>query len=94
MQPECSGTVPGAVRPVVDPGKCEAKAECVSVCPYNVFEIVAMPEATYRSLGLLGKLKARVHGMQTAATPRAELCMACARCVAACPEQAITLAKP
>ena len=87
------GSGPGAVRPVVDPSRCEAKADCVDVCPLDVFEIIAMPDETYRALSLLGKLKARVHGMKMAGTPRADACLACAKCVAACPEQAITLSR-
>ena len=35
--------------------------------------------------------RARVHGMQVAYTPNAEACQSCGLCVAACPEQAITL---
>ena len=30
---------PGAVKPVVDLERCEGKADCVRVCPENVFEI-------------------------------------------------------
>jgi NAD-dependent dihydropyrimidine dehydrogenase PreA subunit len=82
---------PGTVRPVVNPARCEGKAACVAVCPMEVFEIVRIPEETFRSLRLGAKLKVWAHGMKTAATPNAEACQSCGHCVAACPEQAIRL---
>jgi ferredoxin len=57
----------------------------------EVFEIVRIPDETFRSLGLGAKLKVWAHGMKTAATPNAEACLSCGRCVAACPERAIRL---
>lgn len=81
----------GVVHPVVDPGRCEAKAACVDVCPVNVFEIVRIPNETFEALPIFGKFKVWVHGMKTAATPNAEACEACGLCVRACPEHAIRL---
>ncbi len=82
---------PGAYRPVVDHARCEAKGDCVEVCPYDVFEVAPIASADYRSLPWMARLKVRVHGMETAYTPRADLCRACGLCVVACPESAIRL---
>lgn len=82
---------PGTTVPKVNHGRCEAKRACVEVCPYDVFEVRRIDPADYAPLGLLAKLKVRVHGMQTAYTPRADACRACGLCVEACPERAITL---
>jgi NAD-dependent dihydropyrimidine dehydrogenase PreA subunit len=91
-QGDCHGT-PHATAPVVDPTRCEGKAECVRVCPYNVFEVRRMDDADFAELGFFSKLKSMVHGRKLAYTPRADECLACGLCVKACPEQAITLVK-
>jgi NAD-dependent dihydropyrimidine dehydrogenase PreA subunit len=77
--------------PVVDRTRCEGKRECVAVCPYDVFEVRRMDDADFDRLGFLASLKSRAHGRKTAYTPRADQCHGCGKCVAACPEQAITL---
>ena len=77
--------------PVVDHGRCEGKGDCVEVCPYEVFEVETIATADYRALPWMSRLKVRAHGMKTAYTPRAELCLACGLCVTACPEGAIRL---
>lgn len=82
---------PGRVRPIVDPARCEGKAACVAVCPVDVFEIERIAQDTFDALPLLPKFKVWIHGMKTAATPRADACEACGLCVAACPEKAIRL---
>jgi NAD-dependent dihydropyrimidine dehydrogenase PreA subunit len=82
---------PGAIQPVVDHARCEGKAECVAVCPYDVFEVDRIAPADFRALSWLGRLKVWVHGMKTAYTPRADQCLACGLCVVACPEGAISL---
>jgi 4Fe-4S ferredoxin len=84
---------PGVIRPRVDLGRCEGKADCVRVCPESVFEVRRIESADYGSLSLLHRLKVRVHGMEVAYTPNVDACRACGLCVAACPEHAITLAK-
>ncbi|HVE81573.1 MAG TPA: ferredoxin family protein [Myxococcales bacterium] len=89
-QGQCKGQ-PHAVAPVVDPSRCEGKAECAAVCPYDVFEVRQMDDADFAELGLFAKIKVMVHGRRTSYTPRADECMACGLCVAACPESAITL---
>jgi NAD-dependent dihydropyrimidine dehydrogenase PreA subunit len=88
---DCKGE-PGRWAPVVDRSRCEGKKDCVEVCPYAVFEVRRIDDGEYRGLSLLGRLKLRVHGMQTSYTPGAAGCHACGLCVVACPEDAITLA--
>ena len=78
-------------RPLIDRNRCEAKADCVRVCPYDVFEVRRIDDADFAKLGFLAKLKSRAHRRQTAYTPRADACQACGLCVVACPEGAIEL---
>ena len=82
---------PGSFRPVVDRGRCEGKADCVEVCPYDVFQVGKIDEAEYSALPMLSRFKVWLHGKQTALTPRADACRACGLCVVACPERALTL---
>ena len=82
---------PGEFMPVVDRAKCEGKAECVEVCPVQVFEVRRMDDQDFAQLGMVAKLKSIAHGRKTAYTPRAAVCEACGKCVAACPEKAIKL---
>jgi len=81
----------GRMMPVIDRSRCEAKADCVSMCPYQVFEIHTLTTAERRELSVLGRLKLLVHGGKQAFAVRADACRACGLCVRACPEQAITL---
>ena len=81
----------GRMLPVIDRNRCEAKADCVSVCPYQVFEIRAVTAPERKELSLPGRLKLFVHGGKQAFALRADLCRACGLCVKACPEKAITL---
>lgn len=83
----------GVIAPIVDLRRCEGKGDCVRVCPENVFRIDRIADADYQALGMLHKLKQRVHGMQVAYTPNAEACRSCGLCVSACPERAITLGR-
>ena len=83
----------GVFYPLVDRARCEGKAECVSVCPFDVFQVAKISTADFQALSFLGRLKSRVHGGRTAYTPNAELCQACSLCVKSCPEQAISLAR-
>jgi 4Fe-4S ferredoxin len=87
---ECPGE-PGRVAPVVDRNRCEAKEDCVRVCPYDVFEIRPLSAADRRSLSLLGKVKAWAHGNRQAFVVNGDVCHACQICVDACPENAIRL---
>jgi NAD-dependent dihydropyrimidine dehydrogenase PreA subunit len=84
---------PGAYKPVVDRRRCEGKADCVAVCPYNVFEVRTIDAADWDALGPLAKLKLWAHGKKSAYTPLANACKACGMCVVACPEHAIALVR-
>ncbi|MFH5251102.1 4Fe-4S binding protein [Burkholderia semiarida] len=83
----------GVIAPVVDLKRCEGKGDCITVCPENVFEVRRIDQADYLDLGLMHRLKLRVHGMKVAYTPNADACRSCGLCVTACPERAITLAR-
>jgi NAD-dependent dihydropyrimidine dehydrogenase PreA subunit len=87
---ECDGK-PGRVAPVVDPNRCEAKEQCVQVCPHNVFEIRDLSAEQRAGLSFLGRLKAWAHGNRQAFVARPEDCHACQLCIKACPEQALRL---
>ncbi len=86
----CPGE-PGKVAPVVDRNRCEAKADCVRVCPYDVFEIRPLTEADRHALSWTGKLKSWAHGNKQACVVHPENCHACRLCIDACPEEALTL---
>jgi NAD-dependent dihydropyrimidine dehydrogenase PreA subunit len=80
-----------SVAPHVDRSRCEGKAECIAVCPYDVFEVRRMADADFEQLSFFGRLKSRAHRRMTAYTPRADACRACGLCVVVCPENAISL---
>lgn len=87
---DCTGEA-GRVAPVVDRNRCEAKAVCVQVCPFDVFEIRPLEAMDRAALSLRGKVKAWAHGNRQAYVVRASDCHACGLCVRACPEHAIRL---
>jgi len=68
----------GTWGPVIDHARCEGKRDCVVVCPNNVFEVRRIDDADFDALGFVSRLKVRAHGRQTAYTPNADNCRACA----------------
>jgi len=88
---ECKGE-PGRVAPVIDRNRCEAKAACVGVCPFDVFEIRPLEASDRSALSIVGRLKAWAHGHRQAYVVRPADCHACQLCIQACPEEAIRLA--
>src|ERR1700735_4323011 len=61
----------GVIYPLVDLKRCEGKGDCERVCPESVFEVRRIDEEDYRQLGLLNRLKVRVHGFKGAEQPNA-----------------------
>ena len=49
----------GTVYPVIDRNRCEGKAECVAVCPVQVFDIGVLPLEARRELSLRGRVTLR-----------------------------------
>lgn len=84
---------PGVFMPVIDRNRCEGKEECVKVCPYDVFTMGTVLPEQRKGLSLRGKLKGYAHRWQQAFATNADACHACGLCVAACPEEAITLVR-
>lgn len=82
---------PNLLRPVIDRARCEAKADCVRVCPYDVFEIRALGAADKAALGAFARFRAFVHGNKQAFVVDPARCHGCGLCVTACPEKAIRL---
>jgi NAD-dependent dihydropyrimidine dehydrogenase PreA subunit len=83
----------GVFRPVIDRNRCEGKADCVRVCPVSVFAVATLPKEQRSALSVRGKLKGFAHRWQQAVLINPNACEACGLCVAACPENAITLAR-
>jgi NAD-dependent dihydropyrimidine dehydrogenase PreA subunit len=81
----------GRIIPVVDRNRCEAKSDCVTVCPYDVFEVRKLTATESQDLGFISKIRLFVHGGKQAFAVRSTDCHACGLCVKACPEKAIKL---
>ena len=81
----------GRMMPVINRNRCEAKADCVSLCPYHVFELRTLTNKERKELSVTGRLKSLIHGGKQAFALRADDCRACGLCVRECPEKAITL---
>ena len=54
--PDCKHPA-GAFAPEIDRNRCEAREDCVRVCPYDVFEIAPLAASDKRPLSLVGRLK-------------------------------------
>jgi 4Fe-4S ferredoxin len=83
----------GVVAPVIDATRCEGKADCLRVCPYNVFEIRSLTADERRALPLGARFKVWAHGGKQAFVSDGDACHACGLCVASCPEKAIRLSR-
>jgi len=82
----------GKVIPIINLADCEAKRDCVEVCPYDVFEIREMTDKERKSISSFkGKIKLLVHGNKKAFATNSANCHSCGLCVTACPEKAIQL---
>jgi 4Fe-4S ferredoxin len=86
---ECKGSA--RLVPVIDANRCEAKEDCVRVCPYDVFSVRKLTDSERSALRLLARFKVFVHGGKQAFVTRPDDCHACGQCVTACPEKAIKL---
>ena len=83
----------GELAPVIDLARCEGKADCLKVCPYDVFEVRVASSVERSGLGLLAQVKSLAHGHKKAFAINPDQCHACGLCVKACPETAIRLLK-
>jgi NAD-dependent dihydropyrimidine dehydrogenase PreA subunit len=93
-KPQSCADEAGRVVPRIDRNRCEGKAACVAVCPFGVFAVGTLSTHERAGLSVRGKLKGYVHRWQQALLVAPEACHACGLCVSACPEDAITLARP
>jgi len=71
----------------IDALRCEGSGRCVRICPSGVFTM--SPVEPSRPLRV--RLKVAFHGGKQALVETESACVACMRCVALCPEQAITV---
>jgi NAD-dependent dihydropyrimidine dehydrogenase PreA subunit len=83
----------GVTAPVIDARRCEGKAECAKVCPYDVFEVRKLTSDERAVLTIGARLKVWAHGGRQAFVVRGDQCHACGLCVASCPENAIRLSR-
>ena len=89
--PQCKQA--GLLAPMIDRNRCEAKSDCVLVCPYDVFEIAILSPEQRQALSWVGKVKGAFSRYEQAFVIDPERCHSCGLCVTACPEKAIKLAR-
>jgi len=77
--------------PVIDRNRCEAKADCAAVCPYDVFEVRRLTAEERAGVSLRGRVNLLAHRGRQAVVVAPDQCHACGLCVTACPERAIRL---
>jgi 4Fe-4S ferredoxin len=82
---------PGRTVPVIDRNRCEAKSDCVDVCPFDVFEVRKLTPDEKTGFSLIGRLKLAAHRGRQAFVVNPDACHACGLCATACPEKAIKL---
>ena len=58
-EPRCAPES-GRVAPVVDRNRCEAKSDCVRVCPYDVFEVRKLTSEERRGLSSAARSSSRI----------------------------------
>jgi 4Fe-4S ferredoxin len=89
--PRSCKPAPTGQRPLIDRNRCEAKQDCVAVCPYDVFEVRVLTDEQRTGLSVRGRLNLFVHRGRQAVVVAPDQCHACGLCVTACPERAIRL---
>ena len=77
----------GMANVAIDALRCEGSGRCVRICPSGVFTMAPVDT----TLPLRVRLKVAFHGGKQAMVETEAACVACMRCVALCPEQAITV---
>jgi NAD-dependent dihydropyrimidine dehydrogenase PreA subunit len=82
---------PGRTVPVIDRNRCEAKSDCVDVCPFDVFEVRKLTPDEKTGFSFVGRLKLAAHRGRQAFVVNPDACHACGLCATACPEKAIKL---
>ncbi|MGA9659353.1 MAG: ferredoxin family protein [Asticcacaulis sp.] len=83
----------GHFIPVIDRNRCDGKADCVVICPYEVFDLGILPPESRKDIRGIAKIKGFVGGWKQSFAVRSDACRACGLCVTACPEKAITLVR-
>jgi 4Fe-4S ferredoxin len=79
---------------VVDRNRCEGKGPCIEVCPTNVLSMKVLSKEERKYLSSLGKVKGFMHGWKQVSIDFPDRCIACGKCVSACPEKALSLELP
>ncbi|MFM2386391.1 MAG: hypothetical protein RL660_1148 [Bacteroidota bacterium] len=80
------------LMPTVNFNSCASKGDCVTVCPYTVFEMQAISKLDKAKLNMKGRIKTFFFN-QKAYVINPEQCHVCGLCVQVCPEKAINLTR-